>query len=169
VTRISGISVNLTLSTNALSRLNHAVLFYQLHVPNHLRIVHSGDHHDYCEYIHLSRTTHPDVTIKSLSIAMGIRQLGFQVLSLSSEASIHMHQPCSLPDQVRIYCWVYAPLVLATIVLVTARALTTAPSCYQKHTQKRSLDLLPYSMSSRQPRLVPPRRRSYRSRMAEDL
>ena len=53
---------------------------------------------------------------------MGIRQLGFQLLSLSSEASIHMHQPCSPPDQVRIYCWVYAPLVLGRIVLVTARA-----------------------------------------------
>jgi hypothetical protein len=72
---------------------------------------------------------------------MGIRQPGFQLLSLSSEASAHTHQPCLLPDQVHIYCWVYAPLVLATIVLATARALTTAPSCYQKHTQKRSLEL----------------------------
>ncbi|KAF8494596.1 hypothetical protein F5888DRAFT_1925899 [Russula emetica] len=56
----------------------------------------------------------PEVTIKSLSIAMGIRQPGFQLLSLSTPA--HAHQPCLLPDQVRIYCWVYAPFVLATIV-----------------------------------------------------
>jgi hypothetical protein len=110
------------------------------------------------------------VTIKSLSIAMGIRQPGFQLLSLSSKTRTHTHQPCLLPDQVRIYCWVYAPLVLATIVLVTARALTTAPSCYQKHVQKRSVVLLPYPTSLRQPRPVPPRKRSYyRLRVAEDL
>ncbi len=130
----------------------------------------SGDDHDYCEYIHTSNERRiPEVTIKSLSIAMGIRQPGFQLLSLSSEANTHTHQPCLLPDQVRIYCWVYAPLALATIVLVTARALTTAPSCYQRHTQKHSLELLPYPTLSQQPRRAPSRRRSCRSRVVEDL
>jgi len=132
----------------------------------------SGNDHDYCEYIHASHDRRiPEVTIKSLSIAMGIRQPGFQLLSLSNKTRTHAHQPCLLPDQVHIYCWVYAPLVLATIVLVTARALTTAPSCYQKHLQKdSSVDLLPYPTSLRQPRPVPPRRRSYyRLSVAKDL
>ncbi|KAF8502047.1 Metallo-dependent phosphatase-like protein [Russula emetica] len=131
-------------------------------------VIFSGDDHDYCEYIHTSHERRiPEVTIKSLSIAMGIRQPGFQLLSLSSKTSTHAYQLCLLPDQVRIYCWVYAPLVLATIVLVTARALTNAPSNYQKHIQKRS-DLLPYSASLQQPR--PPHRRSYyRLRVAKDL
>ncbi len=129
----------------------------------------SGDDHDYCEYIHTSRQRRiPEVTIKSISIAMGIRQPGFQLLSLSSESRTHAHQQCLLPDQVRVYSWVYAPLVLATIALVTARALTTTPSCYQKHIQKRSVVLLPYSTSLQQPRPVPPRRQSY-YRLAGDL
>jgi len=99
---------------------------------------------------------------------MGIRQPGFQLLSLSSNTRTHAHQPCLLPDQVRIYCWVYVPLVLATIVLVTARTLTTAPSCYQKHIQKRSVDL-PYPTSLQQRRPVPPHGRSnYRLRLAAD-
>jgi hypothetical protein len=135
-------------------------------------VIFSGDDHDYCEYIHTSHERRiPEVTVKSLSIAMGIRQPGFQLLSLSGKTRTHAHQPCLLPDQVRIYCWVYAPLVLATIVLVTARALTTAPSRYQKHLHKRSsVDLLPYPTSLQQPRPVPPRRRSYhRLRVAEDL
>jgi len=131
-------------------------------------VIFSGDDHDYCEYVHTSHERRiPEVTVKSLSIAMGIRQPGFQLLSLSSTRT-HAHQPCLLPDQVRIYCWVYAPLVLATIVLVIARALTAAPSRYQKHLQKRSsVDLLP---SLQQPRPFPPRRRSYhRLRVAEDI
>jgi hypothetical protein len=122
----------------------------------------SGDDHDYCEYVHTSHERRiPEVTIKSLSIAMGIHQPGFQLLSLSSEARTNAHQPCLLPDQLRIYSWVYAPLILSTIVLVAVRALT-APSCHQRHTQKRSLDL----STSWQPRPVPPR---YRLRVAEDM
>jgi hypothetical protein len=139
--------------------------------PHSLTNTDSGDDHDYCEYIHTSQDRSiSEVTIKSLSIAMGIRQPGFQLLSLSSERGTHAHQPCVLPDQVRIYSWVYAPLILATIVLVTARALTTAPSCYQKHNQRRSVDTLPYPTSLRHPRPVAPRGRSYyRSNIAVDL
>jgi hypothetical protein len=126
----------------------------------------SGDDHDYCEYIHSSHERRiPEVTIKSLSMAMGIRQPGFQLLSLSSEARTNAHQSCLLPDQLRIYCWVYAPLVLATIVLVALRALITAPSRSHTHTPKLSRDLLPYRAS----RPVPPRKRSYLLRVAEDI
>jgi ethanolamine phosphate phosphodiesterase len=127
----------------------------------------SGDDHDYCEHIHTAHERRiPEVTVKSLSIAMGIRQPGFQLLSLSSNERTNAHQPCALPDQVYIYLWVYAPLALATIVLVAVRALITGPSCYQKHTQKRSKELLPHP-TSQQLRSVPPRKGSYR-RVAEE-
>jgi hypothetical protein len=129
----------------------------------------SGDDHDYCEYVHTSHERRvPEVTIKSLSIAMGVHQPGFQLLSLSSEARTNAHQPCLLPDQLRIYCWVYGPLILATIVLVAVRALIAARLSHQRHAQKRSLDL-PLYPTSRQPRPVPSRRQSYRLRLAEDI
>ena len=129
----------------------------------------SADDHDYCEYIHTSHDRQiPEVTIKSFSIAMGIRQPGFQLLSLSSNAHTNAHQQCLLPDQVHIYCWVYAPLILATIVLVAARAPITAPSYNQKHIPKRSKDLLPYP-TLQQLRTVPAHRRSYRLRVAQDM
>ena len=157
--------------TNSVLRSFSGILFYTRFPFLITDEYTSGDDHDYCEYIHTSHERRiPEVTIKSLSIAMGIHQPGFQLLSLSSETHTYAHQPCSLPDQVRIYCWVYVPLVLATIVLVTVRALTTAPS-YQKHNQKPSVDLLPYPTSLQPPRPVPTRRRSYhpRLRVAEDL
>ncbi|KAF8472905.1 Metallo-dependent phosphatase-like protein [Russula ochroleuca] len=132
-------------------------------------LIFSADDHDYCEYIHTSHDRYiPEVTLKSLSIAMGIRQPGFQLLSLSSKAHTNAHQPCLLPDQVHIYCWVYAPLILATIVLVAARTPITAPSYYQKHIPKPSQDRLPYP-TLQQSRPVPARRRSCRLRVAQDM
>ena len=128
----------------------------------------SGDDHDYCEYTHTSHERHvPEVTVKSLSIAMGIRQPGFQLLSLSSKELTNAHRPCLLPDQVHLYCWVYAPLILATIALVALRVLITGPSWYQKHTPKRSLEL-PYP-TSQQLRSVPTRKGSCRTRVVQEM
>ena len=130
----------------------------------------SGDDHDYCEYTHTSHERRIlEVTVKSLSIAMGIRQPGLQLLSLSSKELTNAHRPCLLPDQVHLYCWVYAPLILTTIVLVAARALITGPSWYQKHTPNRSESLeLPYP-TSQQVRSVPSRKGSYRTRVAQEM
>ncbi|KAI9442239.1 Metallo-dependent phosphatase-like protein [Lactarius indigo] len=130
----------------------------------------SGDDHDYCEYTHAFAGEHiPEVTVKSLSIAMGIRQPGFQLLSLSSEARTHAHRPCPLPDQLRIYCWVYAPLIFATIVLVAVRAATTAaPSHHRKRSESRTLELPAYRAPVSRPP-APPRKRRYLRRVVEDL
>lgn len=131
----------------------------------------SGDDHDYCEYIHTFAGEHvPEVTVKSLSIAMGIRQPGFQLLSLSSEARTHAHRPCSVPDQLHIYSWVYAPLIFATIVLVAVRAATAAaPSHHRKRSASSSLELPAYRAPVSRPPPAPPRKRRYLQRVMEDM
>ncbi|KAK1233144.1 hypothetical protein PQX77_003679 [Marasmius sp. AFHP31] len=91
-------------------------------------LVLSGDDHDYCDYTHpLSPPgrTSPirEVTVKSLSMAMGIRQPGYQLLSLaSSEGSVptFMDAPCLMPDQLSIYLSTYIPFGVISILILTA-------------------------------------------------
>ncbi|KAJ4483269.1 Metallo-dependent phosphatase-like protein [Lentinula aciculospora] len=86
----------------------------------HLRptLIFSGDDHDYCEVqIYGIR----EVTVKSLSMAMGIKKPGYQMLSLvppGSSAISHTDAPCVLPDQLRIYLNVYIPLALISLAVV---------------------------------------------------
>jgi hypothetical protein len=129
----------------------------------------SGDDHDYCEYTHAFAGEHiPEVTVKSLSIAMGIRQPGFQLLSLSSEEHTHAHRHCSVPDQFRIYFWVYAPLIFATIVLAAVRTVTPSVSSrHQKHNSE-SVELPAYRTPvSRSSPALP--RKKYPRRIIEDI
>ncbi|KAF8070577.1 Metallo-dependent phosphatase-like protein [Lyophyllum atratum] len=94
-------------------------------------VVFSGDDHDYCEINHTSvvdndRSQIREVSIKSLSMAMGIKRPGFQLLSLAqghAEASAKLHRthadaPCLLPDQIAIYISVYIPLLLVSLFVV---------------------------------------------------
>ncbi len=101
---------------------------------------------------------------------MGIRQPGFQLLSLSSEARSHAYRACSVPDQVRIYSKVYAPLIFATIVLVALRA-AAAPvlTRHQKHGPSRSLELPTYRASMSRLPPTPPRKRGYLRRVTVDI
>ncbi|TRM70029.1 Metallo-dependent phosphatase-like protein [Schizophyllum amplum] len=88
----------------------------------------SGDDHDYCAYSHrYSGRTAEEITVKSLSMAMGIRQPGYQLLSLAApsapSATSHATTHCLLPDQLRIYLAIYIPLLLislAAVVLINA-------------------------------------------------
>ncbi|OAX44112.1 Metallo-dependent phosphatase [Rhizopogon vinicolor AM-OR11-026] len=100
----------------------------------------SGDDHDYCEYSHplpllslSSSTTAREVTVKSFSMAMGIRRPGFQLLSLTSsipsfEALTQLPNsppspldtPCFLPDQLGIYLTVYVPFILLSLLSLLA-------------------------------------------------
>jgi ethanolamine phosphate phosphodiesterase len=129
----------------------------------------SGDDHDYCEYTHaFLESSIPEVTVKSLSIAMGIRQPGFQLLSLFEEAGVSAYRPCALPDQLHAYCWVYAPLVLASIVLVAIRVAVMAPSSYLKHGSKHSLHLPAYHVPSKPP-FAPLSKQRYPLRVAKDV
>ncbi len=67
----------------------------------------------------------PEITVKSFSIAMGIRHPGYQLLSLVPPSPGRgtptvAHQPCLLPDQLGIYLNVYIPLVSLTLIVLLA-------------------------------------------------
>ncbi|KAH7920776.1 Metallo-dependent phosphatase [Leucogyrophana mollusca] len=95
----------------------------------------SGDDHDYCEYVHplpvsSSQESEPqgvrEVSVKSFSMAMGIRRPGFQLLSLTSSVvspdtltqipNPPLDAPCALPDQLGIYLFIYVPFVVLSLV-----------------------------------------------------
>ncbi|KAI0334970.1 hypothetical protein GY45DRAFT_1351073 [Cubamyces sp. BRFM 1775] len=96
-------------------------------------VIFSGDDHDYCEYVHTLPSTDtkrpsppasiPEITVKSFSMAMGIRRPGYQLLSLippSSSPAVQTfaHTPCLLPDQLGIYLSVYVPLLVLTLAVL---------------------------------------------------
>lgn len=94
-------------------------------------IVFSGDDHDYCNYAHIFKAFRGhskqeyaarEVTIKSFSMAMGIRRPGFQLLSLPSliaqSQTGMLDRPCNLPDQIGLYTWMYIPAVLICIGII---------------------------------------------------
>ncbi|KAH7908471.1 Metallo-dependent phosphatase-like protein [Hygrophoropsis aurantiaca] len=95
----------------------------------------SGDDHDYCEYVHdlpYSRTQPAgqvrEITVKSFSMAMGVRHPGFQLLSLTSSAassdtltqipSPPLTTPCLLPDQLGIYLFIYVPFIILSLIFL---------------------------------------------------
>jgi len=90
--------------------------------------VFSGDDHDYCELTHKYRENNQwhnsrEVTIKSISMAMGIHHPGFQILSVpsmdsSGDSPAIMDLPCTLPDQVGLYVRTYIPLVICSIAFL---------------------------------------------------
>ncbi|KAJ7446202.1 Metallo-dependent phosphatase-like protein [Mycena galericulata] len=91
-------------------------------------VIFSGDDHDYCEYTHsfnsVGKPRHArEVTVKSLSMAMGIRRPGFQLLSLVSPHSIpgslsHADSLCLLPDQLGIYLSTYIPILIFSLSVI---------------------------------------------------
>ncbi|KAF8893996.1 Metallo-dependent phosphatase-like protein [Infundibulicybe gibba] len=99
----------------------------------------SGDDHDYCEYVHLGPGGTPvrEISVKSLSMAMGIRRPGFQLLSLAprklwptlTNGKTYQETPCFLPDQIGIYLSVYIPLLFISLCIIlishTIRICTT--------------------------------------------
>lgn len=97
-----------------------------------LKLILSGDDHDYCEYIHTVPSSRGlldkarEITVKSLSMAMNVRRPGFQLLSLAPDAlrgdnpgnPTYADTACLLPDQLAIYLNVYIPfLVLSLLTL----------------------------------------------------
>ncbi|KAG6836857.1 hypothetical protein H0H93_002298, partial [Arthromyces matolae] len=94
----------------------------------------AGDDHDYCENHHpiadrQGSTTIREVSVKSLSMAMGIKRPGFQLLSLAafdqeavqeSQQKTFADVPCVLPDQISIYLTAYIPLLLFSLLVVLA-------------------------------------------------
>ena len=105
--------------------------------------VFSGDDHDYCDVIHRGYTSKNggirEVTVKSISWAMGVRKPGFLLLSLwnpvdeegkatredATKASTIQTHLCLLPDQLAIFIR-YSLLLAFTLVVLFVRAVRIA-------------------------------------------
>ncbi|KIY67751.1 Metallo-dependent phosphatase [Cylindrobasidium torrendii FP15055 ss-10] len=89
----------------------------------------SGDDHDYCEFVHETESQRTrEVSVKSISMAMGISQPGYQLLSLSRLPGqpTFADRPCLLPNQLFIYLSIYVPLLVLSILYLAAAKLVRA-------------------------------------------
>ena len=142
--------------------------------------VFSGDDHDYCELVHKNYPSQGEgvreITVKSISWAMGVRRPGFLLVSLwnpidrhgnslpmstkstdiSAPATIQSYL-CLLPDQLAIFVR-YLFLLIVTIVALAFDALLTS-SASSKSKQEAQEPLLPVS-NSNGPRVVKSRTRA---------
>ncbi|KAI1326955.1 hypothetical protein F5Y16DRAFT_216938 [Xylariaceae sp. FL0255] len=95
----------------------------------------SGDDHDYCELVHSpSKESIREITVKSLSMAMGVPTPGFQMVSLynpidsstgnslqGSPAQTLQTHLCLLPNQISTYI-TYTVMGIVTVLILIARA-----------------------------------------------
>ncbi|KAJ6172495.1 hypothetical protein N7470_001562 [Penicillium chermesinum] len=116
--------------------------------------VYSGDDHDYCEVVHREFNGSPnEITVKSLSWAMGVRQPGFLLTSLwnpidpetgqsqSSSPTIQNHL-CLLPDQLDIFIH-YAYLFGLSVTILVINSVYR--SCFTPQPSDSYDSLLPLS------------------------
>ncbi|KAK5094953.1 hypothetical protein LTS08_008349 [Lithohypha guttulata] len=138
--------------------------------------IYSGDDHDYCEIEHDEFTGRiKEITVKSISWAMGVRKPGVQLVSLwnpidlaqamvssgygvsdpnkldktfSMPRGTVQNHLCLLPDQLAIF-ETYGFLLVATFVLLIARALFWRPPQKPNHSGdiETNIPLLPRSLS----------------------
>lgn len=104
--------------------------------------IYSGDDHDYCEISHSELSGSPrEITVKSLSWAMGVRKPGFLMTSLWNPIDLDTGKPiqgaaggvnptvqnhlCLLPDQLSIFIR-YAYVLASTIILLLVHAVPLA-------------------------------------------
>ena len=140
-----------------------------------IAMVYSGDDHDYCEIEHNEFTGRiKEITVKSMSWAMGIRRPAVQLVSLwnpidLSEAMISsgysvptpgkedkiLNMPrgtiqnhvCLLPDQLGIFIR-YGELLAITLVTLLLRALLWKPTIRKFSQDLEADEPLPFSMYS---------------------
>ncbi|KAJ3777891.1 Metallo-dependent phosphatase-like protein [Lentinula raphanica] len=134
-------------------------------------LIFSGDDHDYCEYTHTSSTGSRirEVTVKSLSMAMGIKKPGYQMLTIippGGPTSSYSDSPCFLPDQLGIYLDVYIPLALGSLLVVLVLCIIRG----QHHRQWKFRPLVIKRRSRESIRLSKPQhlRRLTRTRIVTD-
>lgn len=111
-------------------------------VPEEVAMVYSGDDHDYCEIEHNEFTGRiKEITVKSMSWAMGVRKPGVQLLSLWNPVNLDAltSQPdlptpkdtiqnhlCILPNQLNIFIR-YSQLLALTLIVLTISAIRSQP------------------------------------------
>ena len=131
--------------------------------------VYSGDDHDFCEIDHLEFTGKiKEITVKSMSWAMGVRKPGFLAVSLHNPIDLDLaasrntqsetpgidkdtvqNHLCLLPDQLSIFIR-YAQLLGFTLFVLAVRAIvlhlttTNSPTSSRRSTHS-SRPLLPIS------------------------
>lgn len=123
--------------------------------------VYSGDDHDYCEIAHREYSGSPrEITVKSLSWAMGVRRPGFVLTSLWNPIDVVTGEPvgtssgqtvqnhlCLLPDQLSVFIW-YGFTLAFTLVLLLARSITAvmhASSSSSSSSSSSDTPILPLS------------------------
>jgi ethanolamine phosphate phosphodiesterase len=94
----------------------------------------SGDDHDYCEIVHTqAKDNVREITVKSFSMAMGVKLPGFQMVSLCNPIdekgesllaegipTVQTHL-CLLPQQLSTFT-TYAALAILTLLMIALRA-----------------------------------------------
>lgn len=107
----------------------------------------SGDDHDYCEVVHTADQENvPEITVKSISMAMGVPTPGFQMVSLynpiddqgnplpgAPKTTLQTHL-CLLPQQLSTFM-TYAVLGVLSILILIVRAFLV-----------RALNLQPFAL-----------------------
>ena len=126
--------------------------------------VFSGDDHDYCELIHRGYSSRNggirEITVKSMSWAMGVRKPGFLMLSLwnpideqgnrvggSAKDQTMQSHLCLLPDQLSIFIR-YALMLGFTFLVLFQRAIGAAYSM-GNDSKEADMPLLPISKFGR--------------------
>ncbi|KDN53218.1 hypothetical protein K437DRAFT_292420 [Tilletiaria anomala UBC 951] len=122
----------------------------------------SGDDHDHCEYVHNASSTSgalgptvqdfgredlPELTVKSMSMTMGVRKPGFARITLFAPSSTQdatnpsmAYTPCLLPDRVGLSIKAYGMLTLCGLFVLTAVHNSTLASIFGK--------VLPFRLST---------------------
>ncbi|KIX01569.1 uncharacterized protein Z518_09295 [Rhinocladiella mackenziei CBS 650.93] len=131
-----------------------------------ITMIYSGDDHDYCEIEHNEFTGRMrEITVKSMSWAMGIRIPGVQLVSLWNPVDIQkamsgaslatprdtvQNRLCLLPDQLGIFIRYGQTLGLTLVILLiyTLRYKPNAPT----ELREKSEPLLPLSIRHRESR-----------------
>jgi hypothetical protein len=83
------------------------------------------------------------VTVKSFSMAMGVRKPGFQLLTLSSGHgdSSYADVPCLLPDQLGIYLNLYVPLIIFSLLILALSHVHRRTRGYGNNMREKSPSL----------------------------
>lgn len=105
-------------------------------VGSEVSYIYSGDDHDYCEIVHREYSGSPtEITVKSLSWAMGVRKPGFLMTTLWNPINIEdgtsleeisrptvQNHLCLLPDQLSIFIY-YGIIFGVTVFVLIIRAM----------------------------------------------
>ena len=133
-------------------------------IAEEITMIYSGDDHDYCEIEHNEFTGRiREITVKSMSWAMGVRKPGVQLVSLwnpvdvfkamSSDPNLStprgtvQNHMCLLPDQLSIFIR-YGQIAGLTLLILLLGAIRYSPSTIMAGSQhEKSEPLLPISAS----------------------